>query len=102
MNLLPMARWLAFVAVGLNLYRFALIFWRYWIEKGRGRCRLFLLRSPEFLALLGIFAYYVWQLFYTEPGDPPTTTETAVVDLLFAVYFVAKVIPTHGRRRSDK
>jgi hypothetical protein len=96
-----MARWLAFVAVGLNLYRYALIFWRYWLEKGGSRCRLFLLRSPELLALLGIFGYYVWQLFYTEAGTAPSTAETTVIDFLFALYFVARVLPTNGRRRSD-
>lgn len=95
---LPMARFLAFAAVVLVIYRGLFGVLRAWRA---GRLRRFVWSSlAEHLILLGILAYYVETLFLRPVQETPDRFDLALINLLYALYLVLSSIP-RLRRATD-
>lgn len=95
---LPMARFLAFAAVVLVLYRGALGVYR---AAKAGRARRFVSETfVEYLILFGILVYYVETLFLRPITETPDRFDLAMINLLYAIYLVVSSIP-RLRRTTD-
>lgn len=98
---LPMARWLALVAVTLEIYRVALSAFRMYGRGVRPWRVLHELRAEAFL--VGILIFYVNALLVENPTEPSGRRGLIAINLLYASYFLATLLGRYVnmQRRSE-
>ena len=105
-TLLVMARWLAFVGLGLALYRYAIMLWRaaaQVVQARRGWAPFVatVWHHIDALFIGAAFGFYVYSLFFRGPSLPSTVEELVFINLAYAGYWFATIIPRMGRRWYD-
>lgn len=99
-DLLSVVRFITFMGVSLALYRFGVVAYRE-IASGCLTAWRYLLRYPDSLFTLGVWAYY-FEKVVLEPGSPPVgDVDLILINLAYAGFWITWTIPRFNRRLHD-